>query len=139
MQKSKIFKVRENVKSYNSPKAGGNLYVHAVTFEGDPVEYEHHSKTQQPKYKPGEELWYEVTTDNYGNKKIKPCKAPEPSVQYQSAFNQGPINVPPVFSTGISYNDAWLRIFQGICSLKTGQATLVDVIKHTDELAERFK
>lgn len=134
MQKSRISKIRENVKSYNSPKAGGNLYVHAVTFEGDPIEYEHHSKTQQPKYKPGEELWYEVTTDNYGNKKIKPGKAPD------SQNNLIPPSLSPnTVISDVSYNDAWLRIFQAICSLKAGQATLVDVIKHTDELAERFK
>ena len=81
-QTAKIAKVRENIKSYaNKRSVGGKdpmVFVHGVTLEGDPQEWEYHSLKQTCEvFVPTQEATFttEVKVNgNFTNYKISPVR-----------------------------------------------------------------
>lgn len=105
----KVTKVRECIKQYTG-RDSQPVYVHGITLDGDPQEWEYHSKTNTcVKFKPQEEATFvtEVKQNgNYTNYKISPVQAAKPS------FNKG-------FKKDDRDQGAitWLSCFSSVCTL----------------------
>jgi hypothetical protein len=106
----KVTKVRENIKNYQGKN--GPVYVHGITLEGDPQEWEYHSLTDKcTKFVPTQEATF--TTDvkqngNYTNYKISPVQAAKPAFNKGSGFKQEPKDQGLI---------SWLSCFSSVCNL----------------------
>lgn len=142
MQSGIIEKVRENTKvGYKSTY--GQLSIHTFTIGG--VDYEYHSKSNSVKQKPGELMWFTVTTDKQGNLKLKPEKAPETGNTNTPIGNSVTL-VPGTQANLVPVNNPNLRfeIFKALCILKSGspaplEQSLPALLKEVDQLMEKFK
>lgn len=97
-QTAKIAKVRENIKSYaNKRSVGGKdpmVFVHGVTLEGDPQEWEYHSLKQTCEiFVPQQEATFttEVKQNgNFTNYKISPVRVEKKSFGFTPAAKFSP-------------------------------------------------
>jgi len=118
MQTGKVKQVRENIKSYPNKRdtTGKNpmVYVHGITIEGDPIEWEYHSLAQTcTKFVPTQEATFITETKqngNFTNHKISPVEA-KPVTGFGGGFkkptgsysDQGRIAAMSVMSTAVDF------------------------------------
>jgi len=115
----KVKQVRENVRQYAS--RGENYFVHAITFDGDPVEYSYNSKTANcTKFIPGQELEVEISADNLGNPKVKPVNnfQQAPASNQPNGGNKGGYKYEPKDQGAISA----LSVYSSTCTRLQGSA-----------------
>jgi len=94
-QTAKVVKVRENIKSYPNKmdKTGKNpnVYVHGITLENDPQEWEYHSVAPTCiKFQPQQEATFTTEVKQNGsftNHKISPAASEKPA--FVKSFNAG--------------------------------------------------
>lgn len=123
----KIERVRENIKNYVGKN--GQIYVHGVTVEGDPQEWEYDSQQDKcTKFTPGIEATFttEVKVNgNYTNYKIKPVFTNKPAFGGAvggGGFKGGGFKAEPKDQKQIT----WLSCFSSVCNLYTGSSLITN-------------
>jgi len=134
---SKIVKVRENIKASYTSKYG-TLFVHGITLEINPTEYEYHSKENSCKKKVGEVVHYSLAADKQGNQKIKFEKAPE-----GGTVSTGVVVNPEMYRSreggeAKSNTTIWLSVFNSLAIFTANKGTVNSklLIEMTDSIVK---